>query len=104
MEMLIISNTKKLFTVQKRCMRILFGDLEAYKEKFKTWACVREFGKQTLGETFYKKEHTKPLFLQNANTLLQKSLLLSHEHPISKKLKISSHTGFWSLWPARSAR
>ena len=54
--------TKKLFTVQKRCMRILFGDLDAYKEKFKTCARVREFGYQTLGEKFYKKEHTKPLF------------------------------------------
>ena len=54
--------TKKLFTVQKRCLRILFGDLEAYKEKFKTCARTREFGNQVLGENFYRKEHTKPLF------------------------------------------
>ena len=43
-------------------MRILFGDKEAYLEKFSTFACVREFGYQNLGVEFYKSEHSKPLF------------------------------------------
>ena len=52
----------KLFILQKHCIRILFGDLEAYLDNFCTCARVREFGKQKLTSTFYTKEHTKPLF------------------------------------------
>ena len=51
-----------LFIVQKRCIRILFGDKEAYLEKFNTCAKCRPFGHQVLGDEFYCKEHTKPLF------------------------------------------
>ncbi len=51
-----------LFTIQKHCIRIMFGDKEAYLEKFRT--CVRTRGpnEQKLGQQFYIKEHTKPLF------------------------------------------
>ena len=51
-----------LFIAQKRCVRILFGDKEAYLEKFKTCARCRLFCHQLLGDEFYCKEHTKPLF------------------------------------------
>ena len=51
-----------LFIVQKRCIRIMFGDKVAYLEKFNTCARCRERGHQILGEEFYCKEHTKPLF------------------------------------------
>ena len=30
------THSEKLFTIQKHCMRILFGDKEAYLDKFKT--------------------------------------------------------------------
>ena len=43
-------------------MRILFGDLEKYLDKFSTCARTRELGKQILGSSFYMMEHTKPLF------------------------------------------
>ena len=51
-----------LFKIQKKILRILYGDTKAYIEKFKTCVRVRPFGNQKLGEEFYMKEHTKPLF------------------------------------------
>ena len=52
----------KLFIIQKQCVRILFGDLDAYLEKQSTCARVRPYKQQKLGTTFYEKEHTKPIF------------------------------------------
>ena len=62
-----ISSTKlkPLFISQKHCMRILYGDRDAYLEKFKTSARARSYELQKLGQEFYKKERTKPLFNQN---------------------------------------
>ena len=51
-----------LFSTQKQCLRILFGDRNAFLDKFRTCARVRPFGFQILGESFYCQEHTKPLF------------------------------------------
>ena len=56
---------RPLFIAQKHCMRILFGDKEAYLEKFKTSARARPFELQKLGPEFYEKEHSKPLFNSN---------------------------------------
>jgi len=52
----------KLFVAQKHCVRILFGDLDAYLDKQSTCARTRPFGQQKLGAKFYQKEHTKPIF------------------------------------------
>ena len=51
-----------LFCTQKKCIRILFGDRDAYIEKFKTCVRCRPYDQQKLGKEFYEKEHTKPLF------------------------------------------
>ena len=51
-----------LFVVQKRCIRILFGDKETYFEKFETCARCRPLNNQIHGEEFYCLEHTKPIF------------------------------------------
>ena len=51
----------KLFITQKHCVRILFGDYEAYMNKLSTCARTRPYGSQTLGTNFHQKEHTKPL-------------------------------------------
>jgi hypothetical protein len=53
---------EKLFVVQKKCIRILFGDSEKYNNKFCTCVRTRPFGDQKLGQEFYAKEDTKPLF------------------------------------------
>ena len=52
----------KLFIAQKHCVRILFGDLNAYLEKQSTCARTRPYNFQRLGAEYYKKEHTKPIF------------------------------------------
>ena len=57
-----IPKLQPLFFAQKHCIRILFGDREAYREKFKTCVRVRPYNSQKLGREFYEKEHTKPLF------------------------------------------
>ena len=57
-----IPNLRPLFIAQKYCIRILFGDKESYLDKFKTTARARPYGLQALGQEFYEKEHTKPLF------------------------------------------
>ena len=59
------THSEKLFTVQKHCMRILFGDKQAYLEKFKTCCRTRPFEMQKLVAKFYEREHTKPLFHKN---------------------------------------
>ncbi len=53
---------KNVFSAQKYCLRVLFGDREAYLDKFKTSARARPKEEQVLDGTFFVKEHTKPLF------------------------------------------
>ena len=50
---------------QKHCIRVLFGDKEAYLDKFKTCVRARPIESQVLDSSFYEREHTKPLFKQN---------------------------------------
>ena len=52
----------KVFNSQKHCLRILFGDKEAYLDKFKTSVRSRPISEQILGHEFYELEHSKPLF------------------------------------------
>ena len=52
----------KLFVVQKQCIRILFGDFDAYLNKQSTCARARPYKQQKLGSKYYEKEHTKPIF------------------------------------------
>ena len=54
-----------LWTIQKQCIRILFGDKEAFQDKYNTCARVRPYDQQILGSKFYMREHTKPLFQKN---------------------------------------
>ena len=68
-----ISNNKlePIFRTQKKCIRIMFGDKEAYVDKFRTAARTRPIVNQRLGGDFYMKEHTKPLFNQNGILTVQ---------------------------------
>ena len=54
--------TLPIWKAQKHCIRIMFGDKEAYLEKFRTCARARPFGLQALDKSFFEKEHSKPLF------------------------------------------
>ena len=59
-----VSNFKldQVHKIQKKMIRILFGDSEAFNDKFRTCARSRALDEQILGASFYTKEHTKPLF------------------------------------------
>ena len=63
----------RLWISQKHCVRILFGDKEAFLDKYRTCARARPYSNQLLGEDFYKREHTKPLF-QKHNILAFRNL------------------------------
>ncbi len=54
----------KVFNAQKHCLRILFGDKEAYLDKFKTSVRTRPVQDQILGQKCFELEHSKPLFNQ----------------------------------------
>ena len=58
----------QVFVTQKIAMRYLFGNYEKFLDKFSTSARTRPYGEQQLGASFYRKEHTKPLF--NAHKIL----------------------------------
>ena len=79
-----------LFTAQKHCIRIMFGNKEAYLNKMKTCVRAREWGNQELGEEFYTKEHTKPLF--NKHNILTLQHLYNY-HSLFDTFKIvKTHT------------
>ena len=74
------ANKRKIQTIhiiQKKAIRVLFGDVEAFKDKFKTCCRVRPIDQQILDSKFYEKEHTKPLFKQY-NILTVQNLFIYH--------------------------
>ena len=62
-----VSNSliKPIFITQKKCIRVLFGDRNAYLDKFKTCARTRTYENRILGKAFYKREPSKPLFTKH---------------------------------------
>ncbi len=58
-----ISNNKlkPLFILQKQCIRILFGDKQAYLNRLAKRELLKQRD-QLLDSELYVKEHTKPLF------------------------------------------
>ena len=100
-----VSNNRlePLFKTQKHCIRILFGNSEAYMNKFKTCVRCRPFGEQVLGSDFYKKEHSKPLFTSN-DILSVHNLYKYHSSlEVYKVLKLRVPISLYSLF-VRSAR
>ena len=77
----------ELHVIQKKCVRILFGDHEAYLDKFKTCVRARPMPKenQKLGPSFYEKENTKPLFKKHKLLAVQN---LYNYHCFMEILKI----------------
>ena len=88
-------SSDKLFVTQKHCIRILFGDLEAYFNKLSTCARARPYGLQKLGSNFYEKEHTKPIF-NNLKILTVQNLF--KYHCISEIFKIMKFRCPYSLY------
>ena len=85
-----ISKLKSVSTAQKHCIRIMFGDNEAYLEKHRTAARTRDIDTQKLGPQFFEKEHTKPLF--NNNEILTVHNLYNYHVLLCIGMILKSHT------------
>ena len=102
------THIEKLFRLQKRCLRILFGDYKTYRESNETIITNQIQHNQTVdlnsltnnsnvnntnSGNFYQKEHTKPLFvkheiltIQNAYTYhscIEVFKIMKYRNPIS---------------------
>ena len=95
------SNAKvePLLKVQKKCLRIIFGDREAYREKFQT--CVRSRRKQSmiLGERFFRKKDSKPLFNSQDILTVYNSYIYHLILSTFKVLKYRTPSSIHSLLP-----
>jgi len=85
------SKLDPLFKAQKKCLRILFGDEEAYLNKFKTCARTRPIESMNLGKEFFKKEESKPLFNSNEILTVHNAYIY---HMILTTFKILKYTKF----------
>ena len=87
------SKLQPLFLTQKKCIRIIFGDTEAFLDKFRTCARTRPLESQRLGSEFYAREPSKPLFILNkllsihnlykCRTLVEIFKILKYQEPMS---------------------
>ena len=76
----------------------MFGDKEAYLNKFKTCARIRSYTNQNLDSTFYMKEHSKPL-LNNHSILTIHNLYIYHcANEILKILKFRTPMPLYGLF------
>ena len=93
-----------LFKTQKMCIRIMFGDKQAYLDKFETCARSRPIGDQVLGEKFYTKEHTKPIF-NDLHIMTVQNLYRYHcTSEIFKILKTRTPISLYSLFKISSRK
>ena len=79
-------------------MRILFGDKEAYLNKFKTCARSRPLDNQILGQEFYSREHTKPLFNQHGIMNVRNLHIYHCSNEILKILKFRTPYSLFELF------
>ena len=89
-----------LHVIQKKCIRMLFGDFEAYLDKFKTCVRARPMPKenQILGPSFYEKENTKPLFKKHKLLAVQNLYTYHCFMEIYKILKFRTPISMHSLY------
>ena len=79
------SKLRLLFKAQKKAIRVVFGNKEQFLDKFRTCAKARPYPDQKLGQEFFNKEHTKPLFIASHILTLQN---LNFYHTCSEIFKI----------------
>jgi hypothetical protein len=97
------SKLEPLLNMQKKCLRILFGDKEAYLDKFKTSARCRPYGNQILGQEFHAKENSKPLYNDNEILTIHNLYLYHTCNEVFKILKYRTPISLYSLY-IRSTR
>ncbi len=76
----------------------MFGDRQAYMDKFKTCARARPFDDQKLDSKFYEKEHTKPLFIKHSVLNVHNLYLYHCANDIFKILKFRNPISLYSLF------
>ena len=91
---------QKIFAIQKRCIRLLFGEKYTFdhREFYETCARVRTYFQHTAPRNF-ELEHTKPLFskhnlltinnLHKFFTFLETFKILKYAYPISLKTRLT---------------
>ena len=89
---------KPLFTTQKKCIRIMFGDNAAFLDKFKTCARARPIDEQRLDEQFYRKEPTKPIFSRHNILAVENLYRYRCLMDVLKILKYSTPVSLLSLF------
>ena len=97
------SKLEPLLNMQKKCLRILFGDKEAYLDKFKTSARCRPYGNQILGQEFHARENSKPLYNDNEILTIHNLYLYHTCNEVFKILKYRTPISLYSLY-IRSTR
>ena len=95
-----VSDTRldPLFKAQKKCIRIMFGNKEAFLNKFKTCARIRPFNDQQLGHEFFVKEHTKPLYNRHGIMNIFNLYIYHCINDIYKILKFRCPISIYSLF------
>lgn len=76
----------------------MFGDREAYLNKYKTCARTRPLNEQTLGQKFFQKEHTKPLFNKHSIMNVHNLYLYHCINDVFKILKFRTPISLYSLF------
>ena len=98
------SNITKIWTAQKHCIRVLFGNKKAYLEKFQTCARARPYPFQVLTGKFYELEHSKPLF-KDKKILALKNLYTYHTFmEVFKILKLRCPISLFDLFNLSSRK
>ena len=93
-----LARLRPLFKAQKHCIRILFGDRKKYVDKFKTSARARPYLQQKLGQEFYQKEHSKPIFnekqILTVHNLYKYQMIFSTFKILKLRTPIAMHNCF----------
>ena len=97
------THLQKLFLLQKKCLRILFGDYKAYKENLETMTVEPVQSNQIHNyRDSYQKEHTKPLFNKHEILTVQNAFMYHSCVEIFKILKYRNPISIYKLFtPSR---
>ena len=97
-------NIAKIWMAQKHCIRILFGDKQAYLEKSKTCSRSRPYSDQTLGESFFQLEHCKPLFKKHGILALNNLYTYHTFMEVFKTLKLRCPISLYECFKVSSRK
>jgi hypothetical protein len=99
-----VTNITKIWMAQKHCVRTLFGNKRAYREKFETCARARPYPFQVLTNEFYELEHTKPLFKDRGILALQNLYTYHTFMEVFKILKLRCPMSLFDLFNVSSRK